>query len=60
MNILFPINKQDFLETHWTQADFIIVSGDAFVDHSSLGAAIIARVPKNLDIGLYYCTTRLA
>ncbi|MDD2414062.1 MAG: YgiQ family radical SAM protein [Eubacteriaceae bacterium] len=46
MNILFPINKQDFLETHWTQADFIIVSGDAFVDHSSFGAAIIARVLK--------------
>jgi len=28
----------------WTQCDFIIVTGDAYVDHPSFGAAIIARV----------------
>ncbi|MGM0414899.1 MAG: YgiQ family radical SAM protein [Bacillota bacterium] len=38
------INKKDMAERNWQQLDFIIVSGDAYVDHPSFGTAIIARV----------------
>ncbi len=38
------ISKNDMKERGWEQLDFIIVSGDAYVDHPSFGTAIIARV----------------
>ncbi|WP_425348044.1 YgiQ family radical SAM protein [Youngiibacter multivorans] len=31
----------------WDQVDFVLVSGDAYVDHHSFGPAIIARVLEN-------------
>ncbi|SEA06022.1 uncharacterized radical SAM protein YgiQ [Oribacterium sp. KHPX15] len=39
-----PINKKDMLDRGWEQPDFVYVCGDAYVDHSSFGAAIISRV----------------
>ena len=39
-----PINKSDMKNRNWTQLDFIIVSGDAYVDHPSFGTAIISRL----------------
>ncbi len=39
-----PITKKEMIERGWTQADFIIVTGDAYVDHPSFGTAIISRV----------------
>ncbi|MBB6215647.1 putative radical SAM protein YgiQ [Anaerosolibacter carboniphilus] len=39
-----PIDKEDMNIRGWTQLDFIIVSGDAYVDHPSFGTAVIARV----------------
>ncbi len=44
MNDFLPINKKEMLERGWQQPDFIYVSGDAYVDHPSFGAAIITRV----------------
>jgi len=38
-----PISYQDMLIKGWQQPDFIIVSGDAYVDHPSFGTAIISR-----------------
>lgn len=38
-----PINQSDLQARNWTELDIIIVSGDAYVDHPSFGAAIIAR-----------------
>lgn len=38
------INKKDMEERDWDELDFIIVSGDAYIDHPSFGTAIIARV----------------
>ncbi len=32
----------------WTELDFIIVSGDAYVDHPAFGTAIIGRLLENL------------
>jgi Radical SAM N-terminal. len=41
--MFLPINKKEMLDKGWEQPDFIIVSGDAYVDHPSFGAAIISR-----------------
>ena len=41
-----PVNREDMLERGWTQPDFVYVMGDAYVDHSSFGPAIISRVPR--------------
>ena len=39
-----PVYREDMLERGWTQPDFVYVMGDAYVDHSSFGPAIISRV----------------
>ena len=49
-NQFMVINKKDMEERDWKQLDFIIVSGDAYIDHPSFGTAIIARVLE--DAGL--------
>ena len=38
-----PISKEDLKNRGISQLDFIIVTGDAYVDHSSFGTAIIGR-----------------
>ena len=43
MSKFLPINKQDMEERGWEQLDFVLVTGDAYVDHPSFGAAIIGR-----------------
>lgn len=42
--MFLPISKEDMIARGWEQADFVYVSGDAYVDHPSFGAAIITRV----------------
>ena len=39
-----PITLKEMQQNGWDIADFIIVSGDAYVDHPSFGTAIISRV----------------
>jgi uncharacterized radical SAM protein YgiQ len=39
-----PINIDDMNKRGWNQCDFIFVTGDAYVDHSSFGAAILSRL----------------
>lgn len=39
-----PISKKDMEKRGWEQCDFVYISGDAYVDHSSFGTAIISRV----------------
>jgi len=39
-----PINRKEMKERGWEQPDFVYVIGDAYVDHSSFGPAIISRV----------------
>ena len=38
------ISKDDMRKRGWEKLDFIIISGDAYLDHPSFGTAIIARV----------------
>ena len=39
-----PISRADMRARGWDEVDFVYVSGDAYVDHPSFGAAIITRV----------------
>ena len=39
-----PLTKEEMALRGWTQADFVCVTGDAYVDHPSFGVAIIARL----------------
>lgn len=42
--MFLPINKKDMKKRGWEQPDFVLVTGDAYVDHPSFGTAIISRV----------------
>ena len=44
MKDFLPISKEDMKKRGWEQVDFTYVIGDAYVDHSSFGPAIISRV----------------
>lgn len=44
MNGFLPISKQDMADRGWYYCDFLLVTGDAYVDHPSFGTAIISRV----------------
>ena len=39
-----PVSEADVAERGWSEVDFVYVTGDAYVDHPSFGAAIITRV----------------
>ncbi|MDA3941561.1 MAG: YgiQ family radical SAM protein [Spirochaetia bacterium] len=42
--MFLPITKQDMKKRGWLSCDFILVTGDAYVDHPSYGAAVISRI----------------
>lgn len=42
-----PISKDDLKERGIKQLDFVIITGDAYVDHPSFGTAVISRVLEN-------------
>ncbi len=44
MNDFLPVNRKDMKARGWDEVDFTYVIGDAYVDHSSFGPAIISRV----------------
>jgi uncharacterized radical SAM protein YgiQ len=39
-----PTTPEDVASRNWSEVDFVYVTGDAYVDHPSFGAAIITRV----------------
>jgi uncharacterized radical SAM protein YgiQ len=40
----FPVSAEDMAARGWEWYDFLIVNGDAYVDHPSFGSVVIARV----------------
>jgi uncharacterized radical SAM protein YgiQ len=46
-NMFLPISKEDMVDRGWEKLDFVLVTGDAYIDHHSFGAAIISRVLEN-------------
>ncbi len=43
-----PITAEEMQARDWQQADFVCVTGDAYVDHPSFGIAIISRLLERL------------
>ncbi len=43
-NGFLPLSREEMRERGWDEVDFVYVTGDAYVDHPSFGAAIISRV----------------
>jgi len=39
-----PVSRDDLRKREWSELDVIIITGDAYVDHPSFGAAVIGRV----------------
>ncbi|HWR40431.1 MAG TPA: YgiQ family radical SAM protein [Patescibacteria group bacterium] len=39
-----PVSREDMERRGWDRLDFLLVSGDAYVDHPSFGPAIIGRM----------------
>ena len=43
-DLFLPVSKEDMERRGWDSYDFLIITGDAYVDHPSFGTAIISRV----------------
>jgi uncharacterized radical SAM protein YgiQ len=43
-NTFLPTTKKEMLARDWDQADVILVTGDAYIDHPSFGTAVIGRL----------------
>ena len=39
-----PVSRADMDARGWNACDFVYICGDAYVDHSSFGMAIISRI----------------
>ena len=39
-----PVSREDMVSRGWYYYDFLLVTGDAYVDHPSFGASVIGRV----------------
>lgn len=39
-----PLTREEMVSLGWERPDFVLVSGDAYIDHPSFGAAVIGRV----------------
>ncbi len=39
-----PVSREDMRDRGWYYYDFLLITGDAYVDHPSFGAAVIGRV----------------
>ena len=44
MTDFLPITREEMLQRDWHYCDFLLITGDAYVDHPSFGTAIIGRV----------------
>ncbi len=42
-----PVTIEEMKQRGWEQVDFVLITGDAYVDHPSFGTAIISRVLEN-------------
>ena len=43
-DLFLPVSREDMARRGWDFYDFLLITGDAYVDHPSFGAAVIGRV----------------
>ena len=60
MTHFLPVTMQELLETGVSQPDFVYITGDAYVDHPSFGAAIITRLLESQATASLSSPSRLA
>lgn len=48
-----PMSKKAMKRWGWSRCDFVFVIGDAYVDHSSFGPAIITAICNNMGANAY-------
>ena len=46
-----PVSKEEMHRRDWWWYDFLLVTGDAYVDHPTFGAAVIGRVLDSGEVG---------
>jgi radical SAM superfamily enzyme YgiQ (UPF0313 family) len=46
-NHFLPTNLKEAKNLGWNELDIILISGDAYVDHPSFGAALVGRYLEN-------------
>ncbi len=44
MKQFLPMSRKDIQERGWDTLDFVLITGDAYIDHPSFGIAIVGRV----------------
>ncbi|MEG0020083.1 MAG: YgiQ family radical SAM protein, partial [Oscillospiraceae bacterium] len=49
---LLPITHEEMTQQGFTQPDFVVVGGDAYVDHPSFGTAVISRIVDALGFNV--------
>ncbi len=52
MNRFLPVTYDEMRQEGITQPDFVYVTGDAYVDHPSFGAAIVSRLIQSLGFSI--------
>ncbi len=45
-----PTSRQEMEKLEWDEADIILVSGDAYIDHPSFGTAILGRLGEKMGL----------
>ncbi len=50
-SLFLPLNKKEARAKGWDEVDFVLISGDAYVDHPSFGTALIGRLLENEGFG---------
>ena len=43
-DLFLPVSREDMERRGWDSCDFLLITGDAYVDHPSFGPAIIGRI----------------
>lgn len=51
-NDYLPLNRTEAAARGWDELDFVVVTGDAYVDHPSFGTTIIARLVESLGFSV--------
>jgi uncharacterized radical SAM protein YgiQ len=50
LNHFLPVTVKEAKQCAWDTVDVVLFTGDAYIDHPSFGAAVIARVMENLGL----------
>ncbi|MHB8962582.1 MAG: YgiQ family radical SAM protein [Saccharofermentanales bacterium] len=52
---LLPVTRSEMEQRGWDELDFLFVTGDAYVDHPSFGAAILTRILESKGYRVGVC-----